>query len=155
MGNHTEAEDITQETFVRAWMNYPAFDVTRPFEAWVYRIAVNLCLDAKRRQARQPSVSLEWSLPNGGDAARLELSDTTFDPERCLLDLEVDDRLTTEIGALPSTYRACVLLLAQGHSYEQLATLLNCPLGTIRSRIHRARAQLRRTLKCSSAALPG
>src|SRR5579871_5452479 len=62
--NRTEAEDIAQETFLRAWINYPTFDATRSFEGWVGRIALNLCLDLKRRQARRPTVSLSWPSPD-------------------------------------------------------------------------------------------
>jgi RNA polymerase sigma-70 factor (ECF subfamily) len=146
LGNPTEAEDIAQDTFVRAWKNYHTFNTACSFDAWVYRIAANLCIDLKRRQTRRPIVSLDRPSPAGAGDDCMDLADTSCDPINSLLNLEIDERLTIELEALPTVYRECVLLLAEGYTYQQLADIMDCSLGTIRSRVHRARLKLRRAL---------
>lgn len=147
--NIDDAEDITQETFTRAWMHYARFDAGRSFDAWVTRIALNLCLDTARRQRRRRTVSLDtppaWaphSEPEG-----CQMADSTQDPSMRVLESEVDETLQQALNTLPAPYRRCVQLLEQEHTYEQISDLLDCPIGTVRSRLHRARALIRKRLE--------
>lgn len=149
LGNREDAEDITQETFVRAWTHYVRFDANRSFDAWVARIAINLCRDAVRRRRRHPTVSLDapaaW--PSESVLERHQMADSTQDPVTRLLAAELDETLQCALHTLPASYRRCVQLLEQKHSYEEISALLDCPVGTIRSRLHRARALIRKRLE--------
>jgi RNA polymerase sigma-70 factor (ECF subfamily) len=145
-GNRTDAEDITQETLLRAWANYGAFDASRSFDAWVLRITANLCIDLYRHRTRCPMISLERTSAGGAGPVFRELADTTHDPARIVLDAEIDERLRLGIQSLSTDYRSCMLLQAQEYTYLEIAHMMGCPLGTIRSRLHRARRHLRLVL---------
>jgi len=150
--NRDDAEDITQETFVRAWANINRFVAGCSFEAWVTRIATNLCLDTARRRQRQRIHSLEaapaWSSEIEPEAH--QVADSRQDPAVRLLDGEVDESLLRAVRALPAHYRGCIQLLEQDYSYGQISTLMGCPVGTIRSRLYRARMLIRKQLETDS-----
>jgi RNA polymerase sigma-70 factor, ECF subfamily len=149
LGNREDAEDITQETFVRAWTHYTRFEAGRSLDAWVARIAINLCLDTARRRRRHRTVSLDapppWS--SGNEPEGYQVTDNTQDPVIRLLEAEVDQTLQGALHTLPAPYRQCVQLLEQRHTYQEISALLNCPVGTIRSRLHRARGLIRKQLE--------
>jgi RNA polymerase sigma-70 factor (ECF subfamily) len=148
LGNRTDAEDITQETLARAWSGRNGYDPTRPFSTWIVRIVTNLCIDQLRRRRSRPSVSLDAPLNGEPDSERaFELPDLSHNPERLLLSNVLDEKLQEGIESLPAGYDRCVLLMGEGYSYEEIAAMLHCPLGTVRSRIHRARAHLRRVME--------
>lgn len=149
LGNRSDAEDVTQETFVRAWGGMAAYDPSRSFDAWVLRIATNLCIDQIRRRQRRTEMSLDALLDTGSNGAgrEIELVDNSHNPERQLLAKEARDGLVRKIGSLPADYRQCLLLWEQELSYEEIAGRLHCPIGTIRSRLRRARARLRRLME--------
>lgn len=148
LGNRSDAEDVTQETLVRAWSGLARYDPARSFDAWLLRIATNLCIDQLRRSRRRAVVSLDtpaYAEPDDQRAA-IDLADLSHNPEKVLLDKEIDERLLSGIRSLPATYHHCVQMVEQGRSYEEIAEQLHCPLGTVRSRVHRARAHLRRVM---------
>jgi RNA polymerase sigma-70 factor (ECF subfamily) len=149
LGNRTDAEDITQEALARAWSGRAGFDPTRSFSTWIVRIVTNLCIDQLRKRRSRPSVSLDAPLNIDQDSERsaFELPDLSHNPERLLLSSVLDEKLQKGIESLPAEYDRTVRLLGQGYSYEEIAAMLHCPLGTIRSRIHRARAHLRRVME--------
>lgn len=147
--NRSDAEDVVQETLVRAWSSLAEFDPRRSFNAWISRIATNICIDRLRRRSVRKDVSLEESLTTEtfDPAYRIDLADFSHDPEKLLMANELDDELKLGIQALPAAYRDCLLLLAQEHSYSEIAARLDCPVGTVRSRLCRARLQLSRSLR--------
>ena len=151
IGNATDAEDITQETFMRAWAHYPAFDTSRSFDSWVMRIAMNLCFDYKRRMKyRCCSLDAAFVEEKQWDATVNEPADSTNDPLWRLLASEIDQRLLDGIESLPQLQLQCILLLNAQRSYEDIAHIFNCPLGTVRSRVHRARTKIRRSLEAEA-----
>ncbi len=136
-GNRPDAEDLTQEVFVRV---FRSLDSYRPgtFEGWLHRITTNLFLDQARRGRRLRMDSL-------GEAAELLPADVeSGSPERRFEHAHLDLDVQAALEALPPDFRAAVVLCdVEGLSYEEIAATLGVKMGTVRSRIHRARAQLR------------
>ena len=136
MGNDADAQDIAQEVMLKAWRALPAFKLDSTLSTWLYRIAVNACSDELRRR-RTKTVSVEVLTDTGH-----EPGDSGFEQN-----VAMGESLSRAIGALPNEYRSAVVLRdVQGYSYEEIAEILNCPIGTVRSRINRAREQLRRLI---------
>jgi RNA polymerase sigma-70 factor (ECF subfamily) len=137
-GNRADAEDLTQEVFVRV---FRALDTYRPgtFEGWLHRITTNLFLDGARRRAR---IRFE-ALPE--DAERVPGRERS--PEQAYADDNLDGDVQRALDALPPDFRAAVVLCdIEGLSYEEIAATLGVKLGTVRSRIHRGRTLLRDAL---------
>jgi RNA polymerase sigma-70 factor (ECF subfamily) len=150
LGNATEAEDVTQDAYVRAWRHFGQYDRTRPFEGWLFRIVTNLVVDRHRRQKRVPMYSLDAPLETDSDGAplTLDIPDSSSDPSALLLRDLFSEPLQKALDQLPPDYRSAVLLAdVEDRSYEEIAHIMRCPIGTVRSRIHRARHMLRRTLE--------
>ncbi|HLJ57366.1 MAG TPA: sigma-70 family RNA polymerase sigma factor [Chthonomonadaceae bacterium] len=162
MGNASDAEDLTQEAFVRVWASFDRYDRTRPFEGWLFRILSNLAIDRWRRHANASVCSLEAdgtgsrasgtrrssSPPRDGRSSTLLacLADDrpSSMPEQSYLRAETGMRVRRALSALPGDYRKAVVLAdVQGYSYEEIAQHVGCPVGTIRSRLHRGRQLLR------------
>lgn len=140
-GSHTDAEDLTQEALVRAYQSFDRYQRHLPFANWLYRIMVNLHIDEIRRRPRARVESMETA------AGGLEIPDRSSDPAEVLLSHELDERLQVALGKLPREFRTAVLLCdVQGFSYEEIAEIMRCSIGTVRSRVHRGRKQLRAAL---------
>lgn len=140
-GSHTDAEDLTQEALVRAYQSFDRYQRHLPFANWLYRIMVNLHIDELRRRPRGRVESVDAR--EGG----LEIPDWRSDPAELVLSRELDERLQTALGRLPHAFRVAVLLCdVQGFSYEEIAEIMRCSIGTVRSRVHRGRKQLRTAL---------
>ena len=137
-GNQHDAEDLTQEVFVRVFRSLSSY-TPGTFEGWLHRITTNLFLDTVRRKAR---IRFE-ALPD--DAERLESRDRG--PAQVYDDTHFDADVQAALDALPPDFRAAVVLCdLEGLSYEEIAATLNIKIGTVRSRIHRGRSQLRASL---------
>ena len=134
-----EAEDMAQEAFVAAYAKRTSFRKGEPFRPWLYKIAVNRCLDRLRALSRRPvtieidSLSEPKTFGNG--------------PEELLLSTENEARLQAAVAALPPKLRAVfVLRHLDDLSYEEIATATSLPLGTVKTHLFRARAELRTAL---------
>jgi RNA polymerase sigma-70 factor (ECF subfamily) len=138
-----EALDLTQETFVRAWTALPNFRGQSQFRTWLYRIVTNLCYN------RLPN--LRRSLTDLGDEVISEIPETdlSFDnPARGFESRELRLHLHTAIEKLDENYRLLISLRYQNElSYEEIANMLNLPLGTVKTGLFRAKEQLRHTLE--------
>jgi RNA polymerase sigma-70 factor (ECF subfamily) len=143
-----DAEDLTQEAFLRAFRALASYDPARPFGAWLYSITARLCIDHHRRRKVRP-VSL--TRPEEGTSAEereWEFADPTEGPEARLERRDEATRLSRLIDRLSPDYRLAILLRhAQDLSYEEIAEATGVPLGTVKARIHRARNQLRAWLE--------
>jgi len=140
-GNKADAEDLTQETFVRVFRSLHTYQ-PGTFEGWLHRITTNLFLDQARRKQR---IRMD---PMGEEADRYASGDQLAAPERAFEHGNLDRDIQQALDDLPPEYRAAVVLCdIEGLSYEEIAVTLGIKLGTVRSRIHRARARLRVSLE--------
>jgi RNA polymerase sigma factor (sigma-70 family) len=137
-GNAQDAEDLTQETFVRVFRSLADFS-PGTFEGWLHRITTNLFLDMVRRRQR---IRFD-ALPE--DTERLP--GTAPSPEQVYADTHLDPQVQAALDALSPEFRVAVVLCdIEGLTYEEIAATLGIKLGTVRSRIHRGRVQLRQAL---------
>jgi RNA polymerase sigma factor (sigma-70 family) len=137
-GNAQDAEDLTQETFVRVFRSLADFS-PGTFEGWLHRITTNLFLDMVRRRQR---IRFD-ALPE--DTERLP--GTAPSPEQVYSDTHLDPQIQAALDALSPEFRVAVVLCdIEGLTYEEIAATLGIKLGTVRSRIHRGRVQLREAL---------
>ncbi|MCZ6635245.1 MAG: sigma-70 family RNA polymerase sigma factor [bacterium] len=146
VGNREDADDLAQEVFLKAYRSLHRFQGQSKFYTWVYRIGVNCCLDWMKVQKRRKNVSRmkEWW-------DRCEESEALFtQPERPDVKVarrEFHETLEAALALLVPDYRtALVMRELNGLSYEEIATSLGCSVGTVKSRLFRARSQLKETL---------
>ena len=131
------AEDAAQEAFIRAWVNLPSYHPRSPLRNWLYRIAINAALDVLRRK---PEEMLE-------DEEALRLPDQAADPETALIEKERVVLLQQAMKSLPEAARSVLVLREfSGLSYQEIAGVLQVPVGTVMSRLNYARNRLRKIL---------
>ena len=144
------AEDLAQETFVKALNAIESYRPEFKFSSWIFKIANNAAIDHLRRRELD-TLSLDGS-PNAEtadavEATALQVSDRTETPLEELEARELGGAIEVAIGRLRPEYRACILLRhVEGRPYEEIAEMLNLPLGTVKTYIHRARNELRQAL---------
>ena len=141
-GNSEDAADMTQEAFIKAYNSLQSFRGDSKFSVWLYRIVSNVCLDFLRSKNRRPTVSLSVEDDDGEDA-QLDGADESQSPE-LLLDRKLTrDSVRRGLDSLPPDYRQILLLREiQGLSYDEIAQALSLEVGTVKSRIFRARKRL-------------
>jgi RNA polymerase sigma-70 factor (ECF subfamily) len=145
-GNHADAEDLTQEAFVRAYRFFGRYRRDWPFDNWLYKIMTNLFVDNLRRKPKTRPQSLDQPLEFGdkSDDMFLEVPDIRSNPERLMMSHELDGHIQQALNSLPTDFRMTVILSdIEGMSYEEVSDAMKCSLGTVRSRLHRGRKQLR------------
>lgn len=147
LSNRAEVEDITQEVFIKAFRGLPGFRGESAFYTWLYRIAVNTAKNYLESQGRRPPGT-------GIDIESAELLDSmeslrdVATPERDMLTGEIADTVNRAIAALPPDLRTAITLRdLDGLSYEEIAQVMECPIGTVRSRIFRAREAIDKQLR--------
>lgn len=141
-----DAEDLTQEIFVRVYKSLKGFKGNSQFSTWVFRIAHNICIDHYRK-AKLTTVSLNRP-KNEEDKREMDLPSEDPTPEEEALRKEQQEFLLKCIEELRPEYKAVIILRdVQHHSYEEIAKILNVPLGTVKSHISRARAELREAIR--------
>lgn len=146
-GSRSDAEDLTQEAFYRAYRGFDAYQGDRPFENWIFRIVTRLFLDMKRRQSRRVQVmSYDAPLrPDGADdVVQFDTAGNGPTPESVLLEGHVSEDLEKSLSRLSEEQRKLVFMAdVEQIPYTEIAAQLKTPVGTIRSRLHRAHKQLR------------
>jgi len=142
------AEELAQETFVRAWRSLDGFRGDARFGTWLVQIALHAARDHHRGRKRAKVVSLEELQEKSGDAARLEEPRRSFDPTSDLDARELRERLEDGIRALPPAYREVfVLRHLEEMPYEEIASITGSSVGSLKVRSHRARKLLREYLE--------
>ena len=158
-GNRDDAQDLTQEAYLRAYRSFDKYNRALPFENWFFRILSNLFVDGLRRKPKQAPLSLDQPIGETGEGDYLlEVADSESDPEDLLMKDVVDERIQCALAKLPTDFRTAVLLCdVKGLSYEEIAAVMRTSIGTVRSRIHRGRKLLRKYMEagnpCGSKAL--
>ena len=145
-GSSNDAEDLVQETFVRACRFFHRYDPNYPFTGWLYRIMSNAHIDMVRRRGRLKTTSIDSTGYDGESA--WDLPDESARPDRELMSGQVDAALQAGLAGMNPDFRAAVVLAdIEGLAYEEVAVAMGTSIGTVRSRIHRGRKQLREYLR--------
>jgi len=148
-GNHIDAQDLAQEAFIRAYRSLGSFRNEADFGTWMHRITVNMWLNLRRKNsAHQPVVYLDEPYQGGdGGEIRREIAGEDGDPLQLLEEKEYRGLVRTALGTLSEEHRAVLVLREiEGYSYEEVSQMLGCSLGTVKSRLSRAREVMRRTM---------
>lgn len=148
MGNEEDAKDMAQEAFIKIYKSIQNFREESSFSTWLYRIVTNVCLDELRKRKKDKLVPLELSIETEKGTAIVELSAERETPEDIYERVEKRHLIQNTISSLGEDYKTVIILRdIQGFGYEEIATMLNCSLGTIKSRINRARNLLKEKLR--------
>ncbi|HET7225304.1 MAG TPA: sigma-70 family RNA polymerase sigma factor [Candidatus Eisenbacteria bacterium] len=142
-----DAEDLTQETFVRMFRALERYDPARPFGAWLHTITARLAIDHIRRRRMRP-LPLQAHDADTGEERTIDIEDLGPGPDVLAVHAEEERAARDLIDTLPAHYRVVVAMRHQQDlSYEEIAEALHLPLGTVKARIHRARALLKERLE--------
>ncbi|TGB02043.1 RNA polymerase sigma factor SigW [Halobacillus salinus] len=147
IGNSYEAEDLAQEAFIRAYTNIHSFDERRKFSTWLYRIATNLTIDRIRKKKPDYHLDAEVKGTDGLDMYSQLAADQAL-PEEEVESLELQSYIHQEILALPPKYRSVIVLRYLDElALQEIAEILDIPVGTVKTRVHRGREALRKRLR--------
>ena len=143
VGDRSTAEDLGQEAFIRVFRNIAEFDPASKFSTWLYTIAANLAKDEFKRRVRHPAKSLDWKSTKASDTTR-DLpgaqADERIEPDVYLQRRELRDQINQALSRLKDEDREVLVLREVQHmAYEDISTILTVPIGTVKSRISRAR----------------
>lgn len=149
IGREEDARDVCQETFLRAFRALSGFRGQSKFSSWLYRIALNLCRDWIRRERRTPVVQA----PEGVDLLQLV---STREPSESIEDLvsrrDLSRHVARAMAALPEEQRTAIILKEyHGLTFQEIATLIDCPLSTVKTRLYQGLSVLRRELAAAEA----
>ena len=145
-----KAEDLAQETFVKVFNHIDSFNPKYKFSSWIFKIASNLSIDHLRRKEPE-TISIDGSrnaqTPDQVEATRITVESRDENPEEFLIAKELGQEIEQAIGKLRAEYRTAILLRhVEGRPYEEIAEIMDIPLGTVKTYIHRARGELREAL---------
>ncbi len=147
-GRYDEANDVASETFLRVYNSLANFRGDSSFITWLFRITTNVYLDEKKRQRARPSESLDEMLDLEEATVVRQIEDPSAGPAEVAENRERSDLLQEAISSLPDPQRMMIVMYhMDGLSYEEIAEALDSPIGTVKSRLNRARLSLREILK--------
>jgi len=144
MGNYEDAGDITQETFIKAYQVIETFRGEASFGTWVYRIAANKALDELRKRKKFQITSLEEEIELEAGSVSKEIAAEDATPEEYYLQQETGQYLQQLLNEMREEYKVVIIMReVEGRTYEEMAKALDCSLGTVKSRLSRARNHLK------------
>src|SRR5688500_18484425 len=147
--NPADAEDLVQETMLRAYRSFDRFEEGTNLKAWLFRIMTNAYINTYRKKQREPKKVSAEEIEDFDLYQELKTHDDQFSqtPERIVLDSLVDSDIIEAIDDLPEQFRLAVVLSdVEGFSYAEMAQIMDVPLGTVMSRLHRGRKALQKRL---------
>jgi RNA polymerase sigma-70 factor, ECF subfamily len=143
--NSEEAADVTQEVFIKAFQNFTRFDGRSSVRTWLFRIAYHLCVDRARKQDRTPD---QVALVDAEEGESIDLPDSRWQPEQLAVDSELMSVVEAAILSMSEKLRSVLLLHdREDMQYEEIAQMLEVPVGTVKSRLFLARAHLQNVVK--------
>jgi len=146
LSHQEDAEDAAQEVFIKVYKNISSFKEESSFSTWVYRITANTCNDILKKRMNKKTVSIYGEDDDGAD--NLTIPDTSPPHDRVLEEKELQSEVRKAIGKLKGEYSELITLYdLEGFSYEEISGIRNIPIGTVKSRLSRARAQLKKNLE--------
>jgi RNA polymerase sigma-70 factor (ECF subfamily) len=148
-GNRDDAEDLAQEVFIKAFNSLKGFRLEADFGTWLHRIAVNMWLNIKKKNSRATIVSLDDPISTGNGEFTREVADDSSggNPLASLEEVEFRGQVRQALGQLSQEHRAVLVLRdMEGYTYEEIARITDSSLGTVKSRINRARQSLRQII---------
>ena len=150
VGDRTDAEDLTQTTFINAYVAWGRFRGEARVSTWLYQIAVNNCKNRfkqRDRQREREPISLDNSIETDSGELTREVADWRDAPERVLLDQELAQQIRRAVEALPPEYRTVLILQQEDLSYEDIARITGLTVQAVKTRLHRARNRVRQRLE--------
>lgn len=137
----TEAQDLAQDAYLRAYRFFDKFEKGTNFKAWLFKILKNIYINKYRKESKAPQM-VDISGVEASNSLQAEKT-----PENYIFDRLLDDDITNAVDALPEEFREAIMLSdVEGLSYKEIAEALSCPIGTVMSRLHRGRKLLRKSL---------
>jgi len=141
--NSADADDLVQETYLKAYRFWDSYEQGTNIRAWLFRILKNSYINRYRKEVREPDC-VEYDEVKISYAVRGESNGEPNDLQESMFGHLLDDEITAAVAALPDEFRTVVILCdIEGLTYEEVAAFMDCPLGTVRSRLHRGRKLLR------------
>ena len=145
--NPADAEDLVQETFLRAYRGFAGFQEGTNLKAWLYRILTNTFINTYRKKQREPKTVPDDNVEDWYLYDRLAAQSSEASAETTVLETMPDEDVKAALDALPEAFRMAVLLAdVEGFSYKEIAGILDIPIGTVMSRLHRGRRALEKAL---------
>jgi len=143
MGNPHDANDMTQEAFIKVYKNIDKFNFQSAFNTWLYRIVKNVCIDELRKRKKRVVISIDAGIESGDGEYLLQIPDKSPGVQEILEEAETSIFLAEALAELNENHRS-VLVLAdiKSYDYTEIAEMLDIPVGTVKSRISRARIKL-------------
>lgn len=141
--NEEDAKDLSQEIFIKVFENIGKFKGNSSFSTWLYRIATNTCIDELRRRKGKETYSIDAEVETDEGNMKREYSDLKPNPEEMAINKEVSIQIQNAMDHLSEEHKTAIILRdLQGLEYNEISEILECSLGTVKSRISRARRQL-------------
>jgi len=154
-GNYADANDLAQEAFIRVYHSIDKFHFKSAFSTWLFRVTSNVCLDEIRKKKRTHAVSLDSPMDTGEGEFYYHLPDDRFNPEKLTERRDVQETVHQMIQKLPNDQRLTLVLREiEGLSYDELADVLDVSVGTIKSRLSRARQNLKEIMRHNTELFP-
>ncbi len=149
LSNKDDAYDAAQETFLKVYRYLDKFEEKSSFSTWIYRITVNVCNDILRKRSKTaPTISIFSGKPTGDqEPAELEIKDSSPTPEDHAESTETQALVRAALDELSEEFKTVITLFdLEGLSYDEIASIIKCPVGTVKSRLNRARNALKKKL---------
>ncbi len=149
-GNQDDAEDLAQEVFIKAYNSLKGFRLEADFGTWLHRIAVNMWINIKKKNSKIVQISIDEPYTTEKGEIQRDIADfnNTGDPLASLEEVEFKNLVKQALNELSAEHKTVLVLRdMEGYSYDEIAVITKCTLGTVKSRINRARQALREKLK--------